>query len=489
MNKRIRSQLNNNSGFTLVELIVVLILMMIVLSVTVSAGLGWQDWARFNHEEDVAEEIFYAAQNQITELDSTEAFDRKILAELRRTNLAGNDYGAAIILAKDKLETIKYKKEGNNEVTYSWDSIWASCPNLNVQPVKIIRLHANRGDYKNYVSGDLLTPPTSLSDAEKEAYIKEKIGTKILFDIVSSYMSDTGALNGAITLEFSPDAAQVFSVCYSDSVDYFAYGDETTSFPSGKKVFNVTNRIIQNRRANMVGYFSVDELAQKNRGRSQRENYLRLEMENSNLLVMKIVDTEYGDTEKEVGNNDALLFDIYDSASKKKAMTFSINYRDIPDGTNDYASSLKDACDNPTKIKFSMRMGEYKGKKDVEFRVPVWKYNDKIYFILDAADVQAQTLPYSKSYAFNKNGKATVEFDSNDEKAFRNTYSFYRFGLAEYVNHIYADVRVQNILNYATSARSESGRIKKDDDSTFKLHTIYYFVVVVQPNQVCSLVS
>ena len=63
----------NNAGFTLVELIVVLLLMSILLGATLFAGLGWQDWSQFRHEEACAENIFYAAQNQLTELDSSGA--------------------------------------------------------------------------------------------------------------------------------------------------------------------------------------------------------------------------------------------------------------------------------------------------------------------------------------------------------------------------------------------------------------------------------
>ena len=64
----------NNSGFTLVELIVVLVLMMILLSLVIFGGLSWQDWSRFKHENTVAEDLFYAAQNQLTAL-------RRMMAE------------------------------------------------------------------------------------------------------------------------------------------------------------------------------------------------------------------------------------------------------------------------------------------------------------------------------------------------------------------------------------------------------------------------
>lgn len=60
--KRKRKNLISNKGFTLVELVVVLLLLAILLSVTTFGLLGWIDWATFRSEEATAEDIFYAAQ-------------------------------------------------------------------------------------------------------------------------------------------------------------------------------------------------------------------------------------------------------------------------------------------------------------------------------------------------------------------------------------------------------------------------------------------
>ena len=71
-------KLNTQKGFTLVELIVVLVLMMIFITLGVAGILTWQDWSRFKKENTAAETIFYSLQNQFTELDATDAFDSKV---------------------------------------------------------------------------------------------------------------------------------------------------------------------------------------------------------------------------------------------------------------------------------------------------------------------------------------------------------------------------------------------------------------------------
>ena len=472
------SKFNNNKGFTLVELIVVLVLLTIMLSITISAGLGWQDWARFNHEEDVAKDIFYAAQNQLSELDASGALENRVLSELRKTSVNNQEYDNSILLNKTRINSIVYKLEGTNEIHYNWDTMWINAnKSISDAEGKVIRLRAEKGDYKKYLSGTLITKAAPGATAEEIAAIessnRSKIGTKVLFDLVSSYMSDTGILNGSITLEFSPDAGQVFSVCYSDMVDALVYDD--TDVSSDKSTYNVMNRIMQNRANHMVGYYSVSSLSQKNRGRSLQENYLRLEMENNNLLVMKVVDTEFADDNKKLKPGNSLKFNIYDGGAngKNKVMSFSIEYNKIHESTGSYAESLKYAAEHPTVVYFDMFKGDYKGKKAVPFRIPVWRTVDnKIYFILDAADVQAQTLAYSKSYAFrDEDPNNQIAYLSDSEEKFRNTYSFYRFGLANTVNYIFADVMVRNDIESTKSAETESGRIENDDDSTFVLHS------------------
>ncbi|MCR5104566.1 MAG: MSCRAMM family adhesin SdrC [Eubacterium sp.] len=443
-NNRFVSKMNNihkhNKGFTLVELVVVLVLMAILLSISIAMGLGWKDWADFNHENAMAEEIFFAAQNQLTEYDSSRTLDLKVVNELRQIGDSNSTYDNSIVLSQNMLEQISYDMSGESEVKYKWDDVWKLNQNPDSQRGVIIRLKASKGDYKDYLNGTIV----SKTD-------KSRLGAKILFDIITGYVSDSGALNAAITLEFSPDSGQVFSVCYSDRYDSLLYEGEAAG--EGKTSLSVMNRILTERKNKMLGYYSVTELTQRIRGRGMTKTYLELDMENSELLTMKVIDK--GSGENKLGDDDSLIFTVYNGQVQgNPLMTFNVAYSTIP-VCSSYAEGLSKAMANPLTLNFNMYSGKYKNNNGVPFRVPVWRIDNEVYIVLDAADVQAQTLAYSNSIYFGQTYSS--EAPNPGEQSFRNTYSFYRFGLADVTNYIYADVCVGK-MGYAITDSVESGR-------------------------------
>ena len=60
-NKRTRS-----SGFTTVELIVVLVILVILLSASVAGLLSWQKYSAFKRNNEYAKSLFTAAQSALT---------------------------------------------------------------------------------------------------------------------------------------------------------------------------------------------------------------------------------------------------------------------------------------------------------------------------------------------------------------------------------------------------------------------------------------
>ena len=213
MSRKKREKLNNaqNHGFTLVELIVILVLLMILITLSIGGLFAWQDWTRFKQENTGAENIFYAAQNQLNELSATGMMDDKVnsvLDSLPAGHILGNPNNPNYFDGN----TISFDAEGGGVGYYNWyvvgdseGTIWKNTPNSNNITTpdsasnyqgSIYYLSADRGDFDDYLSGDLMN-----AEGKKD--------TVLLFDLITPYIADKSVLNGAILLEFSPEAAQV----------------------------------------------------------------------------------------------------------------------------------------------------------------------------------------------------------------------------------------------------------------------------------------
>ena len=155
-----------NKGFTLVELIVVLVIMVILLSLGIGGILAWQDWSKFKKENTAAETIFYALQNQFTEYDASGVFDEKITDETSSYLIADiNDLkrpvnpqypkyfdGKSIVYEKN--EYYKWEPDGNGGI-----AIWANTPSGNgidktMYQDSIYCITAQKDDYDRYLAKD-----------------------------------------------------------------------------------------------------------------------------------------------------------------------------------------------------------------------------------------------------------------------------------------------------------------------------------------------
>ena len=446
MNKILSYKMKNirgNKGFTLVELIVVLVLLSILLGTTLYAGLGWQDWAQFKHEEACAEEIFYAAQNQLTELDSSNALYRKVARPMMNSDTEG-DYIAGYVV--NNIDQIVYDRDANGDVKYNSKTIWINS-NKDKDPGKLVRLRANANEYDTYVNNP--------SACGEEA--------KLLFDIISPYISDKSVLNGAIILEFSPDAGQVFSVCYSDKASSLTYGAE------GSGAISVMNRILQVREEKMLGYFSVDTLSKKIRGRGTIDTNLKLRIDNGEVYSLVVEDDE-----AELENNDLLEFNLYDGENDGSVslMSFSVSNSVIPTYSS-FGEGLEDIQGKPVTVDVVYPDTYSVDYNSVEkFRVPIFRVGDlgsknQVYVILDAADVQAQSLAFSKSIYFKD---SSPYYTDETKEAFMNTYSFYRFGLSSDINYLYADVSVTKCNDAGESIATSKSPVNSYSEDPSELH-------------------
>lgn len=443
-----RRKIINNKGFTLVELIVVLALMAILLSITIFSGLAWQDYSRFNHEEAVAEDIFFAAQNQLTEFDASGAMEGRVQSPLWKSgtkDYVSGDKGYVLATANntDLLHSIIYKNgtSDSDVIKYNWDNIWkeylkgANNDTAN-QKATIVRLVAEKGDYDKYLieRAGKTHEGTALS-----------AGTTLLFDIVSPYLADTSVLNGCIALEFSPEAGQVFSVCYSDVASRFEYTNSTSG-----GVVGIIDRRIQTRKEHMVGYYSADQLYEKLKGKEKNQDKLRLEIRSEEVLEMIVHD----DTGKIFKNDDqdrTLVFSLFNgdpNSGDASVLDFSLTYNYANYKATSVEEGINNAVANPQVAKTNagndnyiiFNSGKYSSDSNAyQCRFPVWIDSDSgdMHIILDAADVQAESYAYYKAM-IAENGSA------DEKQAFLNTFSFYRFGLSDNMQYVYAKVVAPN---------------------------------------------
>ena len=406
MTRKKQSQLNTQKGFTLVELIVVLVIMVILLSLGIGGILAWQDWSRFKKENTAAETIFYSLQNQFTELDSTGAFDDRVtkaivgetkyLVESKESSTKKYFNKSTISYEKDSY--YKWEPDGSTEGI----AIWSNTPEgLSADDKKIYQgdiycLYAKKGDYDKYLNNETLDD-----------------GTKLLFDLIAPYVSETSVLNGAIWVEFSPDSAQVFSVCYSDRTNEFSYMNaDRTAVPSSG-VTSILDRSEGARRDALMGYYAANSLSIATKGKNKKK-IGNIELINDNTLELVITDeaskitrdTHYvisicegmiSGTEKVI-DEDALLASLDFTLSDAYGKT-----------------SLNWASNNPRIIKTHFYDGAYTDETH-DLRIPVYMSSDgtEIHIVLDAADVQAQAF-------------LCADYE-NPEPEFINTFSFYRFG-------------------------------------------------------------
>jgi prepilin-type N-terminal cleavage/methylation domain-containing protein len=393
----------SNKGFTLVELIVVLVLLLILLGLSIAGILTWQDWSRFKKENTGAETIFYAAQNQLSELSATGVYKEKVTKVVQNLTAYRLDSPAYPTKSYFNGTTIKYD-EGDFDY-YKWQpdntsngiAVWANTPDVDEEKKpdyqgSIYYLYAEAGSYSRY-----------MKEADFET---TDPAANLLFDLITPYISDKSVLNGAIVLEFSPEAMQVFSVCYSDRLDGFTYfGDAATD-----KIASVLDRSESVRREKQIGYFATDSMSIPLEGMGQTIQG-NVELINRNTLDLVIRAEEI---QTDVRQN-VVMYKASGPTIDKGRPLMSFGFTP----NNSLPASAQAAALSPTEVEVTFSEGVYAGQTKT-LRIPIWKNEatddgmKELILVLDAADVQAQSYLYNEA--------------ATPEASFLNTYSFYRYG-------------------------------------------------------------
>ncbi|MCR5418875.1 MAG: prepilin-type N-terminal cleavage/methylation domain-containing protein [Lachnospiraceae bacterium] len=208
---------DNRYGFTLVEMMVVIMVMAIMMGATMWGVTGWIDHFTYIRNEETARYIYLGAQSGLSAYAS-----RGSLEELMDRVEA--QAGAAKVFTTSTEKT-KYGLPDNTD-------------NHDKQH-KYATLKADKGTLRD----------NSIPES------------KLLYEIIGPYLSDTETLDGSVAVEFDLTAGKVYSVFYSSWASLYAYNEniEATSV-WGPYEINPASRAETMRRDYSIGYYAADQV-------------------------------------------------------------------------------------------------------------------------------------------------------------------------------------------------------------------------------------
>ncbi|MCP1101908.1 prepilin-type N-terminal cleavage/methylation domain-containing protein [Aequitasia blattaphilus] len=336
-------QKTNRKGFTQVELIVVMTIMVILLSFAVFGLVHYQRYASFKRNNSYAKELFTAAQSQLSYYKSNGRLE-ELETELKESEDAGKA-GADISRAANAEERLYY--------------------------VQI--------------------PAELTGDELKNSWV---------YKLTKDYIYDKAIYtSGAVRIEMDPVEGVVYSVCYSDKADSF---DESTSKgEDGIIGVSVPNREYEVRKDMLLGYYESDMTnpAPVNRNVpdiqeavliNEESLYVEFSIENSQKLNPR----DYG-----------YLLEVNDN-SGKKVMDIRLNdinkvSSKLPNGTGEVTVTCEtrfyDAQGNVIK------QGQ---EESVDYKYRAYITTDKkIGLLLDAVDLKASSILLARYHSYNNNDK------------------------------------------------------------------------------------
>lgn len=252
-----RRQCRNQAGFTIVELIVVMALMLILLTSGIRGLTGFARYAEFKKQNEYAGAIYLAAQTELTK---------------RSQN--GQLPALIELFADDRPMDVERLTRTDGSFTEA-GQVW---------PYREGRIYAmeasgqNR-DYARYLEGEL--KPEDPEDKK----------VQVLYELIDSYILDkTILMEGTIRIEMAPSEGLVYAVLYSSHwPEGFEDGADSTSEAKagfGGECGDITDRSTEHRKKAMIGYYGVDTLSSSVSGRTEKPVIRSLKLQNQEILCV-----------------------------------------------------------------------------------------------------------------------------------------------------------------------------------------------------------
>ncbi len=392
----------NTGGFTLVELMVVLSIMVIMMGVGYTIITGWIDYANFKRQNEYAQTIFVAAQNQLNDDASNGQLGvlNTSLQELART-----DPRVQVI----NPVTDSYFKNDDG-VPYDEKQVWPNIPDS-------ITDQDERDKYKDTIYSIICTGDDYAE--YKAGNVDDQSAVGIFYGLLDTYVYDKSIFDATICLEFTAQDGQVFSALYSDIDSGFEYNQSNENKKGN--VVDIYDRTRSVRKTKMIGYYGVDSLSKATSTKTQKPVISNVSLNNDETLNLSFKLSKV----QEAATQLSYEITVYDSNEKTRIKVLSINL------SGSSIKKLTGTADNPLSRPVVMcnvkRYVSGSGVKDLgQLPFNVWQETDgTIRMVLDAADLSATSNLYYQEY----NDIKTAEKDVYLNQKFVYTNSFHRFGI------------------------------------------------------------
>ncbi|MBS7009304.1 type II secretion system protein [Anaerostipes sp.] len=327
-----KNRLKDNRGYTLIELMAVLVIFAILLAIAGGGIAAYQKHSAFKKNNEYAQTIFTALQSSMAHAKAGGSLD-----ELSK-ELTGSEY-------KENRLNGKMIDDG------------APVPD------------DAKGMYYFFFQKD-----------EKRSEYKG--AKKTVYDMIAPYIYDADVLNASFCVEFDPAEGTALGVCYSDKAKSFYYGN--TQPKGGEGSADISGRAKADRSKAVIGYYGVDSIS------STPEP-----MEGSVFKDLKLVNKETLSVQWDLedayqASALSLAYDmkLYDASSNQLMCSFKINDLDKPDTILHEEGKEKELTLSCDVTFYDKDEKVTETKNDMKFMGYVSK-EGKMILVLDAVDLEA----------------------------------------------------------------------------------------------------